>query len=193
MRKVLLILVPGVESMEFSPFLDIFGWNEMLGSKDLHLEICSLEERISASWNLKLQSELNIKDIELSEYSAVILPGGFGKYHYFETIKNKDFQSLIAGALEQQLYIIGICTGSILLASTGYFEGKRMTTYLYENGRYSKQLAGYKVNFQNSIFCKDERVWTSSSPATAIPLAFDLLEELTSHQNRKYIETIMGF
>ncbi|EHO18930.1 hypothetical protein HMPREF9466_02053 [Fusobacterium necrophorum subsp. funduliforme 1_1_36S] len=68
-----------------------------------------------------------------------------------------------------------------------------MTTYLYENGRYSKQLAGYKVNFQNSIFCKDERVWTSSSPATAIPLAFDLLEELTSHQNRKYIETIMGF
>ncbi|EHO18931.1 hypothetical protein HMPREF9466_02054 [Fusobacterium necrophorum subsp. funduliforme 1_1_36S] len=91
MRKVLLVLVPGVESMEFSPFLDIFGWNEMLGSKDLHLEICSLEERISASWNLKLQSELNIKDIELSEYSAVILPGGFGKYHYFEAIKIKIF------------------------------------------------------------------------------------------------------
>ena len=67
-----MVLVPGVESMEFSPFLDIFGWNEMLGSKDLHLEICSLEERISASWNLKLQSELNIKDIANRHFSKDI-------------------------------------------------------------------------------------------------------------------------
>jgi len=193
MRKVLLVLVPGVESMEFSPFLDIFGWNEMLGSKDIHLEICSFEKNISTSWNLQIQSELDVKNIKISEYNVLILPGGFGKYCYFETIKHRDFQSLIAKAVEQQLYIIGICTGSILLASTGYFEGKKMTTYLYENGRYSKQLANYSVNFQDSIFCKDGKLWTSSSPATAIPLAFDLLEELTSYQNRKYIETIMGF
>ncbi len=188
-----MLLVPGVESMEFSPFLDIFGWNELLGTKDIHLEICSSEKEISTSWNLKIQSDLNIKDIKISEYSALILPGGFGRYHYFEAINHGEFQSLILEAVKQKLYIIGICTGSILLASTGYFEGKKMTTYLYENGRYSKQLAKYKVNFQNNIFCKEEKLWTSSAPATAIPLAFDLLEELTSRQNREYIQKIMGF
>lgn len=68
-----------------------------------------------------------------------------------------------------------------------------MTTYLYENGRYSKQLSQYQVEFKNTMICKDDKLWTSSGPSTAIPMAFDLLEELSSRKNRKYIEAIMGF
>ncbi|AVQ17576.1 DJ-1/PfpI family protein [Fusobacterium gonidiaformans 3-1-5R] len=193
MKKILLLLLPGVESMEFSPFLDIFGWNEMLGSKDIHLELCTLEKEVSSSWNLNLKVEKQIRNIELRDYIAVVIPGGFGSYHYFDTIENTEFRSFIQKAKKEELYILGICTGSILLASTGYFANKKMTTYLYENGRYSKQLSQYQVEFKNTMICKDDKLWTSSGPSTAIPMAFDLLEELSSRKNRKYIEAIMGF
>lgn len=193
MKKILLLLLPGVETMEFSPFFDIFGWNEILGSKDIHLDTAGLFPKCNTSWNLEISSDKTLQEIEMQEYSALIVPGGFGRFDYFSTIHNPTFYNCVQKALEYNLYIVGICTGSILLASTKLFPAYRMTSYLLENERYFKQLEQHNIRSERRAICKDRKVWTSSSPATAIPLAFDLLEVLSSSENRKRIEQIMGF
>ena len=193
MKKILLLCIPGMELMEFAPFVDIFGWNHLLGSKDTLLEIASFSEEINTSWELKLPIPKRIQDIQIQDYVALVIPGGFGRFGYFSEKRNPVFHASIQEALKYNLYLLGICTGSLLLAETELFHHRKMTTYLLEEDRYFKQLKQHQVLGERVPVCKDDKLWTSSAPATAIPMAFDLLEELTSFQNRQYIESIMGF
>jgi 4-methyl-5(b-hydroxyethyl)-thiazole monophosphate biosynthesis len=49
------------------------------------------------------------------------------------------------------------------------------------------------ANVLDQQIVKDGRIITSTSPATAVDVAFALLEELTSRENMREIKRRMGF
>ena len=99
MKKFLLFISNGSEMLEISPFVDIFGWNKIVGDKKEKIEIVTISygKFVNATWNLKIKTELNFEEdiINVNDYDGIIIPGGFGKAGYFEDIKKEDFQILL--------------------------------------------------------------------------------------------------
>lgn len=195
MKKILIFLSNGFETLEFSPFIDVFGWNNILSKNKIFFEVCGFGTIINSTWNTKIlvDIDLNTQNININEYDAIILPGGFGFSGYFNDIQNKKIYELLHLFKNNDKFIIGICTGALGLAINGILEKIPSTTYLLDNGRYFNQLEKYNAIPVKKDIVISNKIITSSAPATAIKVAFYLLEQLSNTENMKFIKKEMGF
>lgn len=193
MKKILLLLLKGCETMEFSPFIDIFGWNEIIGNGNIQVDTAAFENIINTSWNLQISPKINLSEtkIIIDDYYAVVIPGGFGKYNYFDNLNN-DVGQILLKFQEKNKIMIGICTGAIILGYFGILKNKKATTYLLDNDHYFRQLTNYKAIPVRENITIDENIITSSNPASAINVALYLLELLSSKENMKIVKRNMG-
>lgn len=79
------------------------------------------------------------------------------------------------------------------MGKSGVLCGRLGTTYHLNNGYRQQQLASFGVNVINQPIVVDGNIITSSSPATALDVAFTLLEMLTSSKNCHHVKNLMGF
>lgn len=195
MKKVLLLLSDGFEMLEASPFSDIFGWNAVIGSRDIKVITASLEENVSSIWNFNTKVDIPLKKekINSSEFDALVIPGGFGRAGFFRDIKDEIFKNLIREFYENNKYIVAVCTGVFALGEAGILKGRKATTYLSENGRYFKQLEKYGAIPVAEEVVIDNKLITSSAPKSAPEIGFILLEKLSSLENAALIKKEMGY
>lgn len=195
MKKFLIFVSSGFESLELSPFIDTFGWNNVINKEKIFPVLCSIKEHIKSSWVLEIKTNVNLKScqIDINEYEALVIPGGFGMNGYFEDIQTPEFKNLVQQFLDKQKIVIGICTGSLALAINGFLENIPATTYLLDNKRYFNQLEKYSAIPVEENIVYSENIVTSSGPSTAIPLSFYLLEQLSSREKMEKVKFNMGF
>ena len=195
MKKILIFVSNGFESLELSPFIDVFGWNNIVGNKKIFPTICSIHDEVQATWNLKIISEINLTttSINFDEFQALIIPGGFGKAGFFNDIQSEILKSLLNHFILNKKIIIGVCTGALAIGIHGFLKNIPATTYLLDNQRYFNQLEKYgAIPILKEIVISDNII-TSSGPNTAIELAFYLLEILTNKENCIFVKKNMGF
>nr|WP_307774935.1 DJ-1/PfpI family protein [uncultured Cetobacterium sp.] len=195
MKKILIFVSSGFESLELSPFIDVFGWNNIVGNCKIFPKICGLHDTIRATWNLKINPEINLSKeiINLNEYEALIIPGGFGMGGFFKDIQSTELNSLLDHFISNNKFVIGICTGSLAIGINGFLKNIRATTYLLDNNRYFNQLQNYEAIPLRENIVIHNNIITSSGPSTALPLAFYLLEKLSSTENLNIVKKNMGF
>lgn len=205
MKKILVVLFEGVELLELSPFIDIFGWNNIVNKNKILVTTLGDFEKIKSCWNLTLSPEIVFDDsfnniphpIKLESFDAIIFPGGFVSKGYFNAFKSSPFLVFLKKHLKNKdlkiPYLIGVCTGSFVLKELGVLKGKRATTYLRENEVYFKQLFTDEIIPVRENIVIDGNIITSSGPSTAVDLAFFLLEKLTNLENCNIIKREMGF
>lgn len=195
MKNILVLISQGVEILEVSPFIDVFGWNMVVGKKDTLVTTCSFHDIINCTWNIKILPEINLKNtkLNLEIYDALVIPGGFGKAGFFNNMKTEEFQSIIQHFHNNNKIILGVCTGVISLGESGILKNKRATTYLLDNDRYFKQLSNYGAIPVREEIVIDDNIITSSAPKNALETAFILLEKLTSKENMENVKYNMGF
>ncbi|MBP6063472.1 MAG: phosphoribosylformylglycinamidine synthase subunit PurQ [Fusobacteriaceae bacterium] len=201
MKKILIPLFKGVEILEVSPFIDVFGWNNILNKETILVHTIADFSPIECCWNLKIIPEIIFKNsIDLNEYSAIVFPGGFGSKGFFKSAKSSDFCKYLKNyaTIEnniflQETFFVGVCTGSLILLELGLLKNKRATTYLRENGRYFNQLFESDAIPTKQEIVIDGRIITSSGPSTALKTAFYLLESLTNKENTLLVKKEMGF
>lgn len=195
MKQILLLISQGAEILEVSPFVDIFGWNNIVGKKNTFLKTAAFHSIISNTWNLKIIPEINLETekIDIDNYDALIIPGGFGFKGFFEDMKKPNFKNLLVEFNQKNKLIIGVCTGVIPLGEAGILKDKKATTYLYDNDRYFKQLEKYGAIPIREEIVKDGNIITCSAPKNAIEVCFLLLELFTSKENVKKVKYNMGF
>lgn len=197
MKKFLLFISNGSEMLEISPFVDIFGWNKIVGDKKEKIEIVTISygKFVNATWNLKIKTELDFETdiIDVNDYRGIIIPGGFGQAGYFEDIKKEDFQNLLREFHEKNKIIIGICTGAIALGEAGILKGKRATTYFLDNKRYFSQLEKFGAVPVCETIVWDKNIFTTANPESALVMGFILLGILTSKENMKKTAFNMGY
>lgn len=194
MKKIILFLFEGVEMFEVAAFTDIFGWNNIVGSKDVILETVSYKESVKCSWGgeLKVDKVINEKNIlEFYNYDALVIPGGFGKYNFFRDKENQNFKKLVKFFFENEKYILGICSGVLNLLSSDHIKNKKVTTYLLDNKRYFNQLKNYDVIPVEVEICEDKNLMTCSGAGNAIEMSLRLLENLTNEENKNIIKENM--
>ncbi|WP_022820007.1 DJ-1/PfpI family protein [Fusobacterium russii] len=194
MKKIILFLFEGVELLELAFFTDVFGWNNIVGTKNIILETVSYKESVKCSWGgeLKVEKVINNQNLKnFLSYDALVIPGGFGKYNFFRDKDNEFFKKLVKHFFEEDKYIFAICSGVLNLLSTSYIKDRNVTTYLLDNKRYFNQLKNYDVSPVEKEVCEDKNLFTCSGAGNSQELALKLLEILTDKENKNKVKENM--
>ncbi len=191
MKKILLLLANGFETIEASVFIDIMGWNLVEGDHSTELFTCGLKKEINSSFNQRFIVDYLIDDIDIAGFDALAVPGGFEQYGFYEDAYNDKFLNLIRGFRVNDKLIASICVGALPLGKSEILNGKQGTTY--GNPVRRNALKEFGVQVLNQPIVMDDNMITSWNPSTAVDVAFLLLELLTSKKNAGQVRALMGF
>lgn len=194
MKKVLLLLANGFEAAEASVFTDVIGWNKLEGDGSTDLVTVGLHDKIKCTWNFTVIPEMNITEVNVNEFDALAIPGGFEDAGFYNDAYNEDFLNLIREFDKTGKIIASICVGALPIGKSGVLCDRNATTYNFPGSIRQNQLAGFGVNvISDSPIVKDKNIITSYNPSTAFDVAFMLLELLTSKENCDNVKALMGF
>ncbi len=134
-----------------------------------------------------------IAEINVDDYDALAMPGGFGEFGFYEEAYDERFLKLIAEFNTKGKIIAAICSGAMPLGKSGVLKDRKATTYHLKNGYWQKKLKEFGVNVVNEPIVIDDNIITSYCPETAPKVAFELLKMLTSEEEMEVIKKAMGF
>lgn len=192
MKKVLLLLADGFETYEASVFIDVIGWNLVHGDGTTELYSCGLTKEIKSSFNQQIIVDYTADEINVNDFEALAIPGGFEVYNFYKDAYDEKFLNLIREFKKQNKIIASICVAALPVGKSGILEGKRGTTY-YKSSERKDTLRSFGVDVINEPIVIDDNIITSWNPSTAMDVALLLLEMLTSEQNSDHIREMMGF
>ncbi len=192
--KVLLLCLKAFETMEFSVFIDIMGWARDEENVNIEVVTCGFNKTVVSTFGVPVIMDALIDDINVNDYDALAIPGGFQEYGFREEAFDIKILELIRKFNIQNKPIASICVAAFALAKSGILNGKRATTYHLLNGARQKELALYEgIIVINEPIVIDGNIITSYNPQTASGVAFILLEMLSSKEKAKSIKKMMGF
>ncbi|UYP46822.1 Deglycase PfpI [Candidatus Lokiarchaeum ossiferum] len=192
MKRILLLLPEGFEFLEASVFIDVFGWNLVDGDGTTKLFTCGMTKEVTSAFDQKLIVDYLIEEINMDDFDALAIPGGFEQCGYYIDSFKEPILNLIREFHSKDKWIASVCVAAIVLGRSGILKGKKATTYNMNPERQA-MLSKFDVNVVQEPIVVDGKIITSWNPSTAMDVALTLLEFLTSLQNAAYIREIMGF
>jgi 4-methyl-5(b-hydroxyethyl)-thiazole monophosphate biosynthesis len=191
--KILIFLAKGFETMEFSVFVDVMGWARNDYGYDVPVVTCGFQKQVISTFNIPIMVDKTIDEINVDEYDALAIPGGFEEFGFYEEAYNERFLNLIREFNSKGKIIATICVGALPVGKSGILKNRKATTYHLRGAYRQKQLKEFDVNVVNEPIVVDKNIITSYCPETASGVAFKLLEMLTSEEQMKIVKAAMGF
>lgn len=192
-KKVLVFLAKAFETMEFCVFIDILGWARVDYGHNIFVDTCGFTEKVISTFNVPVIVDRTIDEINVDEYDAIAIPGGFGEFGFYEEVYDERFLKLIREFNTQGKIIATVCSGAFPVAKSGALKDRKGTTYHMKDGYYQEKLKEFGVNVVNEPIVVDKNIITSYCPETAPGVAFELLKMLTSEEDMLVIKKAMGF
>jgi protein deglycase len=193
MKNVLLLLAQGFEAYEASVFTDVLGWSRDIGDNPVNVITAGRREQIKCTWNFRVAPEVQLSDISVDDFDALAIPGGFEEAGFYEDAYHEDFLNAIRQFHSAHKIIASICVGALPLGKSGILKNRKATTYHLMDGKRRKELEAFGAYIQDEAVVVDDNIITSTSPATALEVAFALLRMLTSQDNEEKVKAAMGF
>jgi len=116
---------------------ELFSYNEyilprrVLQQEGINVTVASSElGKATSSSNRKVDVDVLLEDVDVSEYDAVVLIGGWGAAEYFE---DEQALRICQQAAEKGKVLAAICLAPVILANAGVLEG-RQATVSYDPG-----------------------------------------------------------
>ncbi len=134
-----------------------------------------------------------IEKINVDEYDALAIPGGFGEFGFYEEVYDERFLDLIKKFNAKGKIIATVCSGAFPVAKSGVLKNRKATTYHLKNGYWQEKLKEFGVDVVNEPIVIDGNIITSYCPETASNVAFELLKMLTSEKEMEVVRKAMGF
>ncbi len=91
MKKVLLLLANGFEAVEASVFTDVIGWNKLEGDGTTELITVGIREELKCTFNFTVTPEMHVSEVNIDEFDALAIPGGFEEAGFYEDAYGEDF------------------------------------------------------------------------------------------------------
>lgn len=192
-KKVLVFLAKAFEVMEFSVFIDVLGWAQVDYGHSLFVDTCGFTKKVISTFNVPVVVDKTIGEINVDEYDALAIPGGFREFGFYEEAYDERFLELIREFNAKEKIIATVCTGAFTLGKSGVLKNRKATTYHLKDGYCQKELKEFGVNVVNEPIVVDGNIITSYCPATAPDVAFELLKMLTSEEEMTVVKKAMGF
>lgn len=191
MKKVMMLIANGVEPLEMSAFSDVLGWAAMVGDETIELIDVGMQSQIKTTFGLQFQPNYLLKDIDLDDFDALAIPGGFEPSGFYDDALSKPFLEVIRHFATAGKIIASVCVSAISLGEAGVLKGKKATTYHQVGGKRKDQLTQSGALFIDQAVVIDGNFITSTGPGTAIEVALTLLEKLSSKSNADDLRKIM--
>lgn len=190
----MLLLANGFESYEASVFTDVLGWNLFEGDKTTELTSVGMHKNLKCTWGYSNLPDKQLSEVDLDDYDALAIPGGFEEADFYTDAFSEEFGQVIRDFDSKNKPIASICVAALALGHSGVLKGRKATTYSYPNNPRQDQLAAMGVDvIRDQPLVVSRNIVTSSSPATALDVAFWLLEKLTNKENTQKVQGLMGF
>lgn len=191
--KILLFLAKGFETMEFSVFVDVMGWARNDYQYDVTVVTCGFKKQVMSTFNIPIIVDKTIDEINVDDYDALAIPGGFEEFGFYEEAYDERFLNLIREFDSKEKIIATICVAALPVGKSGVLKNRKATTYHLRDAYRQKQLKEFDVNVVNEPIVVDRNIITSYCPETAPYVAFKLLEKLTSKAQAEIVKVAMGF
>ena len=192
--KILLFCCKGFETMEFAPFVDVFGWARNDFRYDIDVVTCGFSRVVTSTFGIPVTMDKTFDEICVDDYDALAIPGGFENFGFYEEAYDERFLKLIAEFDRQKKYIASICVGALPIGKSGVLAGRNAMTYHLSGGNRQRQLAAFGVNvIPDQRIVKDRNIITSFCPETAADVAFTLLTCLVGKEKANAVISAMGY
>ena len=192
--KILLFCNKGFETMEFAPFVDVFGWARNDFHYDTEVVTCGFSKVVTSTFGIPVTMDKTFDEIRADDYAALAIPGGFENHGFYEDAFDPRFLNLIAEFDRQGKYIASICVGALPIGKSGVLAGRSATTYHLSGGARQQQLAGFGVHvIPDQRIVQDRNIITSFCPETAADVAFRLLTCLVGKEKASTVIKAMGY
>lgn len=192
-KKVLLFLSQGFEEYEAGVFTDVIGWSREIGVEPVDMVSTALRPEIKCKWNLIVRPEIEFDEVNIDDYDALAIPGGFKNSGFYEDVFDERFQHVIREFDRSKKIIAAVCAAAAPIAKSGVLKNRNATTYDLSDVYGRGYLADMGVNVLDKHVVVDENIITSTGPATGLDVAFKLLEMLTSAKNVDEVKKYMRF
>ncbi len=192
-KKVLLLLAEGFEAFEAGAFTDVLGWASAFGTEPIEVITAGLHPKLKCTFALEVIPMIQLSEVNVEEFDALAIPGGFERAGFYQDAYSQGFLDIIRRFSEIGKPVASICMAALPAAKSGVLAGRQATTYHLLEGKHRKELAAMGPLVLDAPLVRDGNIITSTSPATAIDVAFALLEDLTSRENAINIRKWMGF
>ena len=193
MKRVLLFLCQGFEELEAAVFTDVLGWSRLEGIEPVEVVTAGLRPKLKCTWNMMVMPEMPYEDIEVDDFDAIAIPGGFDEADFYKDAYDERFLQLIREFDQQGKLIASVCVGAMPVGKSGVLKDRRATTYDLSGGHRRIQLSEMGVHVLDQRLVIDNSIITSTGPATGLDVAFTLLEKLTSLENTQIVRKMMRF
>jgi len=191
--KILLLCAKAFETIEFSAFIDVMGWATQDFQCDITVDMCGFQRTVISTFGVPITMDVLIDDVQLEDYDALAIPGGFREFGFNEEAFDRRTLELIRKFNANNKPIATVCVAAFALAESGILKGRNATTYHLDDGTCQRELAQYGINVINEPVVIDRNIITSYCPQTAPEVAFRLLEMLTSTEKMQKVKKAMGY
>lgn len=191
--KILVLCLKAFETMEFSVFIDVMGWARDDFECDIIVETCGFNQCVHSTFGIPIIMDKLIDEIFVEDYDALVIPGGFQEYGFYDEAYDEKTLNLIREFNRLDKIIATVCVAAFPLAKSGVLLNKTATTYHLRGGYKQRELADMGVNVINESVVVDHNIITSYCPQTAVYVAFQLLEMLTSKDKAILVKEAMGY
>ncbi len=177
MKKILFLLFPGMEILDFSGPLQTFAEAKNYGCP-LKIEYCSWLPEITTTQGVILHRLGHFSNTTPCREDIIIIPGvehGIYTDNGFQKIPDQVFEWLIK-AHENGVTLCSICTGAFILGHAGLLDGRKCTTHWKRVRELEKTYPNAHVQ-TDTLFTHDHDIYTSAGIASGIDLSLALIEK----------------
>ena len=178
MKTLAALIFPGFQT------LDLFGPLEMLGDLGDEIKITIVAETLEPVPSVHGQSLLVDKTIsDENKYDLLFIPGGDSA---LVAAKNSVIAQWIVETANHAELVMTVCTGSILLATTGLLDGRKATT----NKQDFTQTVPLGPNVEwirQARWVEDGKFFTSSGVSAGMDMSLSAIAHLFGRETAEYI------
>jgi transcriptional regulator GlxA family with amidase domain len=179
-REVLIVVYPGVQSLDLTGPLEVFSGAQQLLDLDPHdarrgyrLSVISSDgASLETSSGLTIVPHAGLSEAP-AEIDTLIVAGGYGCIAATEDVALIDWLKHAAARARRTA---SVCTGAFLLAHAGLLDGRRATTHWASARELARRYPAVEVD-PEPIFLRDGDIWTSAGVTAGMDLALALVEE----------------
>lgn len=179
MAKVLVPLVDGFEEIEAVTIVDV------LRRADISVIMAGVTDSyVTGSHGIKLQTDLLLKDVDLGDITAIVLPGGPGVKNLQE---NEFVTQMVRDHYRSGKLTAAICAAPLVLSQAGILTDRLVTSY---------------PSVKDQLNCKeyltdpvviDGHLITSRGPGTSLSFSLALVEVLAGKDKARSLAEGMLF
>ncbi len=145
-------------------------------TSDIVVNVASKEvKEAKGMFGTTVEIDLDIEDVKVDDYDAVIFVGGAGSSIYFE---NQIVLNIAKEAYEKGKIIGAICIAPGILANAGLLKGKKATIFDSGDGQFPEMLKKKEAEYTGKNVEQDGKIITANGPHAAEEFGKKIVEVL---------------